>query len=84
MTNGAWAAQQQHIQGGLKSNRHETRLQAFDIPPSFRDTPDELPVFYAGYARVLSLDGRRTAQARVQSHKPYLIDYVDKRCSPMA
>jgi hypothetical protein len=43
-----------------------------------------LPGFYAGYARVLSLDGRRTAQARVQSHKPYLIDYVDKQCSPMA
>lgn len=58
--------------------------QAFGILPSFRDRPDGLPGFYAGYARVLSLDGRRTAQARVQSHKPYLIDYVDKQCSPMA
>lgn len=58
--------------------------QAYGTLPSFRDTPDELPGFYAGYARVLSLDGRRTAQARVQSHKPYLIDYVDKPYSPVA
>jgi hypothetical protein len=84
MTNGAWGVPQQHIQAGLKSNKHETMRQAFGTLPSFHYMLDGWPEFYAEYARVLLLDGRRTAQARVQSHKPYILDYVDKRRTPMA
>lgn len=84
MTNDAREFQLQHNRFGPKSHRLETKHQAFGILPSFRHKHDGLPVFYAGYTRVLSLDGRRAVQARVLSHKPYIIDYVDKRCSPMA
>lgn len=73
MTNDARGVQQQYIQGGLKSNKHETTHQAFGTLPSFHYTLDVLPEFCVGYAHILSLDGRRTAQARVQSHKPYLL-----------